>query len=128
MATMTWPGPVFLGQCSEAEAEVVDGLADSVQQCGASPRLVGIVGERHNFLNRDGADRHEVFVVEQNEGEFGESFGLLLVVQELVEPGDGGLLAAVHGAGAIEDKSDLGVMSVWFHSNTLQQWVGHRLS
>ena len=90
-------------------------MPDSIQQCGASPRLVGIVGERHNFLNGNGADGHEVFVVEQDEGEFGESFGLLLVVQELVEPGDGVLLTAVHGAGAIEDKSDLGVMSVWFH-------------
>jgi hypothetical protein len=52
----------------------------------------------------------------------------LLVAQELVEPGDGVLLANFHGAGAIQDKSDLGVMSVWFHNNTLQQWVGHRLS
>jgi hypothetical protein len=114
--------------CSEAEAEVINGLADSVEQSGASPRLVGIVGERHNFLRWDGANRHEVFVVEQDEGEFGESFGLLLIRKKLVEPGDGGLLANFHGAGAIEDKSDLGVMSVWFHSNTLQQWVGHRLS
>jgi hypothetical protein len=47
------PGSVFLGQCSEAEAKVVDGLADSVEQRGASLRLVSIVGERHNFLHRN---------------------------------------------------------------------------
>jgi hypothetical protein len=52
----------------------------------------------------------------------------LLIGQELVEPGNSGLLANFHGAGAIQDKSDLGVMSVWFHNNTLQQRVGHRLS
>ena len=46
-------GSVFLGQCSEAEAEVVNGLADSIQQCRASAWLVGIVGERHNFLHRN---------------------------------------------------------------------------
>jgi hypothetical protein len=43
----------------------------------------------------------------------------LLIREELVEPGDSGLLASFHGAGAIEDKSDLGVISVWFHNNTL---------
>ena len=118
---MTWPGRSFSASGSEAEAEFVDGLANGVEQRGAFARLVGVVGERHNFLDGDGADGHEVFVVEQDEGEFGEAFGLLLVVQELVEPVDGGLLADFHRAGAIEDEGDFGVMSVWFHSNTLQQ-------
>jgi hypothetical protein len=63
-----------------------------------------------------------------NMGEFSESFDLLLIGQEAVESIYSGPLTAFHRAGAIEDKSDLGIMSVWFHNNTLQQRVGHRLS
>ena len=42
-----------------------------------------------NFCNRQRIDRHQIFVIEKNERELGQAFGLLLLEQEGVEAFDG---------------------------------------
>ena len=67
-------------------AEIIDGLANGVEQRGASARLVGVVRERYNFLYGHRTDRHEVFVVEQDKGQFGEAFGFCWSARNRLKP------------------------------------------
>ena len=99
---------LLFGQRLDALFETLDGAADGIDQGGHSPRLVGLGVEADNFADRDVVDRHLVAVVELNEGETGDAFGLLLVAQEFVETSDGSLGVRIHRAGAIEDVGDFG--------------------
>lgn len=118
-------GPVLLGQGGEAGAEFIDRLADGVEERGAVARDVGFVVQRKDFGRRDGADGDEVFIVEKDEGELGEAFDVLLVGEETIEAVDGGLATRLHGAGAIKNEDDFGIVVV--HARTITWRVGHPL-
>ena len=65
-----------------------------------------------HLLDRERPAGDEVFVVEEDQGEAGLAGGLLLLLEELVEAGDGGLDHRGHRAGAVEDVGDFGEVLV----------------
>ena len=101
-------GSLGFGDLGKTRAEFVDGPADGIEQGGGAAGDESGGVEFDDLRDRQRGAGEEVVVVEENEGEAGVTFRLLLVAQEGVEAGDGGLDHGCHGAGAIEDEGDFG--------------------
>jgi len=116
-------GPILFRDLPEPCAEVVNSPADGIEQGRGVPGHVGFPGQGDESLHRDGLGGHQIFIIEENKRELCQPLGLLLVPEKPVEPLDGGILARVHRAGAVENESDLGVTLV--HGKTISLGVGH---
>lgn len=97
---------VVFREGSEAFSEVVDAGGDGVEQGGGAARDEDGGIEWGDFRQGQAGDGVIEAVVEEHEGEAGESGLGGLVLQEAVKTGDGGLGERGHGAGAIKDEED----------------------
>ena len=103
-------GSLGLGHGGQTGAGLVDGAADGVQEGGAAVRGVGLHVEPGKLGSRDRGEGDLVVGVEEDQGHADGCLSvlLLLLAEEFVESGDGGLGDRLHGTGAVEDEGDFG--------------------
>ena len=85
-------------------ADVVDGSADGVQQGGAAPDIVLLVGDGLNLFQRHPVVEHLGLIVEEDSGDVSLARLLFLLFEHGVEAADGVPLQPLHGAAAVQDE------------------------
>jgi cellulose biosynthesis protein BcsQ len=109
---------VFLHR-GDSGVERLNGAADGVEQRSGAPRNVGDGVERQDLADGHVVDGHLILIVEQHKREPGGIGGLLLVTQELVEPGNGCLAKRLHRARAVKDECDFCNFLIVYHVRSL---------
>ena len=85
-------------------ADMVDSLADGIQQGGAAPNIVLFLRDRLDIAHLHPVMEHLGLVVEENSGDKGLAGLLLLLFDHGVEAADGVVLQPLHGAAAVQNE------------------------